>query len=116
MRTKKDSKEVAAKDVVLSPYKIWWAIFTPITGRQFVPVKDQKKMGAIMLHKKEAQEMKHFASKDLAVAFAKSLEGKLSKRYNVEFCTDKQFGDGVMQNGCLMIDFTNKQKKESFVI
>ena len=101
----------------LSPYKVYWAEFTPVTGK-FVTKKDvatiqgysDKYIGRYNIYYR-----RHFASKEKAIEFITNFNKKLSKKYMVRLFTDKQFGMAKQENG-YVIPYTKKQLKEIYYI
>jgi len=103
------------KRIEFSPYKIYWAEFTPMTGL-YVTKKDIAALGEKFycgIHNKTYR--KHFVSKEKAIAFITNFNGKLSKRYMVRLFTDKQFGMAKQENG-YAIPYTKKQLAEVYYI
>lgn len=104
----------------LSPYKIWWIEFRAQKG--IVTQKDARILKKYDFGGRNRRNLlEHFPSKDAAEKYlAEKAEDfkKLSKRYEVRICTDKQFGNGRvdMANNIVVIDFTTKQNEEMFVI
>ena len=97
-----------------SPYKIYWAEFTPTTGR-VVTQHDQKALGAIQVWRGQKNYRRHFASKEKALEFVNKFDKKLDKRYQVRLFTDKQFGMAKQENG-YAIPYTKKQLAEVYYI
>lgn len=103
-----------------SAYKIWWIEFRAQKG--IVTKKDAKILKKYDFGGRNRRNLlEHFASKDDAEKYlADKAEDfkKLSKKYEVRMCTDKQFGLGRvdMDNNIVVIDFTTKQNNEMFVI
>jgi len=80
------------KNLQLNPYKITWAIITPIKGK--FTQKDfsllKKTMPSLCGNDYLNERCAHFPTKERAIeVLAKS---KASKEYKVVFITDKQFG------------------------
>lgn len=103
------------KTLELSPYKIYWAEFIPMTGL-YVTKKDIAALGEKFyrgIHNKTYR--KHFPSKEKAIAFVTNFNGKLSKRYKVLLCTDKQFGMTKQEEG-YAIHYTKKQLQEVYYV
>lgn len=98
----------------LSAYEIYWAEFIPTTGR-YVTKKDIKAMGDNPLGKHFTTYCKHFPSKEKAIQFIIDFNKKLSKRYRVLLCTDKQFGMAKQETG-YAIPYTLKQLAEAYYI
>lgn len=98
----------------LSAYKIYWAEFFPTTGR-FVTQKDIKALGDNPRGKHFKTYRKHFPSKEKAIQFIFGFNKKLSKRYRVLLCTDKQFGMAKQETG-YAIPYTLKQLAEDYYI
>ena len=95
---------------ILSAYKIWWAEFTPTTGR-VVTKHDQRKLGGIQVWRGEKRFRRHFPSRDKALEFVTTFSGKLDKRYAVRFFSDKQFSMAKESEG-YAIPFTKKQMED----
>ena len=108
---------MTTSNVTLSAYKIYWAEFTPVTGK-FVTKKD---IAAIQgysdryIGRYNKNYRKHFASKERALEFINNFNKKLSKRYMVRLFTDKQFGMAKQENG-YAIPYTKKQLAEVYYI
>ena len=98
----------------LSPYKVYWAEFTPLSGR-VVTGHDQKALGSIWARKNQKVYRMWFGSKEKAIEYLKTFSGKLDKRYAVRLFTDKQFSLAKRETG-YAIPFTEKQKKEVYYI
>lgn len=101
----------------LSPYKICWAEFTPVTGK-YVTKRDIVTIRGIndrYIGRYNTSYRKHFGSKDRAVEFIRNFRKKLSKRYMVRLFTDKQFGMAKSENG-YAIPYTKKQLDEVYYI
>ncbi len=102
-----------------SPYKVYWAIFTPTTGK-VVTKKDEKTLsGHSYVTKAKAMKYyaKHFNTKEDALEFIQNFNGKLENKYKVRLLTDKQFGMTKTTVGELPeFLFTDKQLKEVYYI
>ena len=102
-----------------SPYKVYWAIFTPTTGK-VVTKKDEKTLsGHSYVTKAKAMKYyaKHFNTKEDALEFIQNFNGKLENKYQVRLLTDKQFGMTKITVGELPeFPFTDKQLKEVYYI
>lgn len=117
--TRKTVKIMAttAANITLSAYKIYWAEFTPVTGK-FVTKKDIaaiKGFSDRYIGRYNTYYRHHFASKERALEFIKNFDKKLSKRYKVRLFTDKQFGMAKQENG-YAIPYTKKQLAEVYYI
>lgn len=104
-------------NITLSAYKIYWAEFTPVTGK-YVTKKDIAAIQgysdrSIGCHNKNYR--RHFASKERALEFINNFGKKLSKRYMVRLFTDKQFGMATQETG-YAIPYTQKQLKEVYYV
>ena len=102
-----------------SPYKVYWAIFTPTTGK-VVTKKDKKTLSGhsyIAKGKEMAYYAKHFNSKQDAMDFLQNFKGRLEQKYQVRLLTDKQFGMTKITVGELpSFPFTEQQSKEIYYI
>ena len=101
----------------LSPYKVYWAEFTPTTGK-YVTKKDIATIQGYSSRydgRYNKNFRKHFASKERALEFITTFSKKLSKRYMVRLFTDKQFGLACQENG-YAIPYTKKQMQEIYYI
>lgn len=102
-----------------SPYKVYWAIFTPTTGK-VVTKKDEKTLsGHSYVTKAKAMKYyaKHFNTKEDALEFIQNFNGKLENKYKVRLLTDKQFGMTKTTVGELPeFLFTDKQLREVYYI
>ena len=101
----------------ISAYKIYWAEFTPCTGK-YITKRD---IAVIEGHTYKynvghnSRHRKHFASKESAIEFINNFNKKLSKRYMVRLFTDKQFGMTKPEND-YAIPYTKKQLEEVYYI
>lgn len=103
------------KSIELSAYKIYWAEFTPMTGK-VVTKHDRKQLGEPLYDNVSPKYFrKHFANKEAALGFIKSFHKPLSKRYMVRLFTDKQFGMATQENG-YAIPYTKKQLEEVYYV
>ena len=107
---------MTTSSITLSPYKIYWAEFTPVTGK-YITKKD---IAAIQgsdryIGRYNTNYRKPFASKERALEFINNFDKKLSKRYMVRLFTDKQFGMAKQENG-YAIPYTKKQLAEVYYI
>jgi len=108
---------MTTSNVTLSAYKIYWAEFTPVTGK-YITKKD---IATIQGHtdryigRYNTNYRKHFVSKERALEFINNFNKKLSKRYMVRLFTDKQFGMAKQENG-YAIPYTKKQLAEVYYI
>ena len=101
--------------MIHSSYTIYWAEFTPVTGR-VVTKHDRKQLGEICnIGTKTKYYRKHFPSKEDAIRFLKSFDKKLDKRYMVRLFTDKQFGMAKEEDG-YAIPYTSKQREEVYYV
>lgn len=98
----------------LSPYKIYWAEFFPTTGR-YVTKKDINALGEYVRGWHFKTYRKWFGSKEKAVQFLTNFNKKLTKRYKVLLCTDKQFGMTKQEEG-YAIHYTKKQLQEVYYV
>lgn len=102
-----------------SPYKVYWAIFTPTTGK-VVTKKDEKTLsGHSYVTKAKAMKYyaKHFNTKEDALEFIQNFNGKLENKYKVRLLTDKQFGmTKTTVSELPEFLFTDKQLKEVYYI
>ena len=101
----------------LSAYKIYWAEFTPVTGK-FVTKKDIIAIEGFnngYIGRYNKSHRRHFASKERALEFINNFNKKLSKRYMVRLFTDKQFGMAKQETG-YAIPYTKKQLAEVYYI
>ena len=100
----------------LSSYRIYWAEFTPVTGK-YVTKKDIAaiKGNAFYVGKYNTNYRQHFPSKEKALEFISNFDKKLSKRYSVRLFTDKQFGMAKPENG-YAIPYTQKQLNEVYYV
>ena len=101
----------------LSPYKIYWAEFTPVTGK-FITKKDIAAIRGYCnryVGRYNTYYRQHFPSKEKAVEFITNFNKKLSKRYMVRLFTDKQFGMAKQENG-YAIPYTKKQLREVYYV
>lgn len=101
----------------ISSYKIYWAEFTPVTGK-YVTKKD---IAAIQgysdryMGRYNKNYRRHFPDKERAIEFINSFDKKLSKRYMVRLFTDKQFSMAKREND-YAIPYTKKQLAEVYYI
>lgn len=108
---------MTTSNVRFSAYKIYWAEFTPVTGK-YITKKD---IATIQGHadryigRYNTNYFKHFASKERALEFINNFNKKLSKRYMVRLFTDKQFGMAKQENG-YAIPYTKKQMEEVYYV
>lgn len=105
------------KTILFSAYKIYWAEFTPVTGK-FVTKKDIATIQGysdMYIGRYNKYYRKHFASRDKAIEFITNFNKKLTKRYMVRLFTDKQFGMAKEENG-YAIPYTKKQLNEVYYI
>lgn len=101
----------------VSPYQIYWAEFTPVSGK-YVTKQDiakikgysNKYMGSYNKNYRHP-----FANKEKAIEFLINFNKKLSKRYMVRLFTDKQFAMAKQENG-YAIPYTKKQLNEVYYI
>lgn len=102
------------KNKEFSAYRICWAEFIPMAGR-CVTVKDIRALNVYAhgIHHKTFRM--HFATKENAVQFIKRFDRKLTKRYKVLLCTDRQFGLARMEDG-YEIKYTKKQIREALYV
>lgn len=102
-----------------SPYKVYWAIFTPVTGK-VVTKKDKKALSGysyLSKGKEMAYYAKHFNTKEEALEFIQNFNGRLEQKYQVRLLTDKQFGMTNITVGKLPdFPFTEQQAKEVYYI
>lgn len=101
----------------ISPYKIYWAEFTPVTGN-FITKKDIASIRGYndrYIGRYNKYYRQHFASKERALEFINTFNKKLSKRYIVRLFTDKQFGMAKQENG-YAIPYTKKQLNEVYYV
>ena len=101
----------------LSAYKIYWAEFTPVTGK-YITKKDIATIQGYAdryIGRYNTNYRKHFASKERALEFINNFNKKLSKRYMVRLFTDKQFGMAKQETG-YAIPYTKKQLAEVYYI
>ena len=98
-----------------SSYKIYWAEFTPMTGK-VVTKHDRKQFGEILCNYIGAKTYrKHFPNKEAALDYIKTFDKKLDKKYMVRLFTDKQFSMAKQENG-YAIPYTKKQLNETYYI
>ncbi len=100
----------------LNAYTITWAIITPVNNK---PTKADLKLinkshanGGYSIAQTEI--IRHFASKEAAVAAVKKISG-LSKPHKVTFITDKQFGNCQYYEPFVTVA-TKKQLIETMVV
>jgi len=100
----------------VSAYKIWWAEFTPTTGR-FVTKHDNKVISGRIINLGIYQKriLLHFPSKEKAIEFISTFSKKLDKRYAIRLFTDKQFSMANQENG-YTIPYTKKQLNEIYYV
>ena len=98
-----------------SSYKIYWAEFTPMSGR-VVTKHDRKCFGEILCgYTSTRNYRKHFPSKEEAIEYLKTFDKKLDKKYMVRLFTDKQFALAKQENG-YAIPYTKKQLNEVYYV
>ena len=101
--------------MTISAYKIYWAEFTPMTGR-VVTKHDRKQFGEISTdYKSPKTYRKHFPNKEKAMEYIKTFNKKLDKKYIVRLFTDKQFAMAKQEYG-YAIPYTTKQLKEIYYV
>jgi len=106
------------KMTTLNPYKITWAVITPVKGK--ITMKDLKAMKKSGLfhffpsYKTKNESSLFFASKGIAIDMISKVAG-LSKQYKVVYITDKQFGL-ANPNESLLTVATKKQLIEMQII
>lgn len=99
----------------LSAYVITWAEIVPTRGK-YVPMCDQRHLGVIVPCRREERVFKHFPNIDKARAWVARVDGgRLSKRYEVRFFTDKQFGMRSREDG-YKVPYTKKQFEKVTII
>ena len=104
-------------NVNFSAYKIYWAEFTPVTGR-YITKKDIAAIRGVndrYIGRYNKYYRHHFPSKDAAIKFIDTFDKKLSKRYMVRLFTDKQFSMAKAENG-YAIPYTKKQMEEVYYV
>ena len=108
--------KTTANNTEFSPYKIYWAEFTPVKG-QFVTKHDNKIISgsSLYLFPRSKRIRRHFASKEKALEFITNIDKKLDKQYMVRLFTDKQFGMAKAEND-YAIPYTKKQLDEVYYI
>ena len=106
----------AIKEIHLSPYKIYWAEFTPVKGR-YVTKHDNKAISgsSLYLFPRSKNVRRWFGSKERALEFINTFNKKLDKQYMVRLFTDKQFGMAKQETG-YAIPYTKKQLAECYYI
>ena len=101
----------------LSPFKIYWAEFTPVDGK-IATLKDIYAING-SAHKYigrfHANCLRWFGSKARALDFIQTFNKKLSKKYMVRLFTDKQFGMTKIAEG-EEIPYTKKQLVKVYFI
>lgn len=98
-----------------SAYKIYWAEFTPTTGK-VVTKHDRKQFGEVLCNYTGAKTYrKHFPNKEAALDYVKNFDKKLDKKYMVRLFTDKQFSMAKQENG-YAIPYTQKQLDEVYYV
>lgn len=101
----------------ISPYKVYWAEFTPVTGK-YVTKKDIATIRGYndrFIGRYNKNYRHHFPSKECAIEFINGFNKKLSKRYMVHLFTDKQFSMAKQENG-YAIPYTKKQLEEVYYV
>lgn len=100
----------------LSPYKIYWAEFTPVKGK-YVTQHDHRAIcgQSTYLGRYQKHIRRWFVSKEAALEFIGTFDKKLNKRYMVRLCTDKQFSLATQADG-YAIPYTQKQKEEVYYV
>lgn len=97
-----------------SGYKIYWAEFTPTTGK-VVTKHDRKQFGEVLCNYTGAKTYrKHFPNKEAALDYVKNFDKKLDKKYMVRLFTDKQFSMAKQENGYAI--HTQKQLDEVYYV
>lgn len=105
------------KKIELSPYRIYWAEFTPIRGG-VVTKHDLRKIGlpfAVDYNTGQKNYFRHFASKESAVKFVTTFNERLDKIYAVRLFTDKQFGMRKREDN-YAVPYTKKQLAEVYYV
>lgn len=100
-----------------SPYKIYWAEFTPVTGK-FITKKDIATIQGYAdryIGRYNTYYRKYFGSKEHALKFIKNFSKKLDKQYMVRLFTDKQFSMAKQETG-YAIPYTKKQMEEVYYV
>ncbi len=101
-------------------YTVAWVEIRPING--ICSQADQKAMNLDWVARKYNKGSKciylHFTNKAKAQAFINGIDStKLHKHYCFTIFTDRQFGEAKpMPKGEMLVNFTNKQKKEMVVL
>jgi hypothetical protein len=110
-------KTTANTTANLSAYNIYWAEFTPCTGKYITKSDIAAIEGYASRYtgRYNTNHRKHFANKERALEFINNFNKKLSKRYMVRLFTDKQFGMAKQENG-YAIPYTKKQLEEVYYI
>lgn len=101
----------------LSPYQVYWAEFTPVSGK-YVTKQDIAKIKGYSdknIGRYNKNYRHHFANKEKAVEFLTNFNKKLTKRYMVRLFSDKQFSLAKQENG-YAIPYTKKQLNEVYYI
>lgn len=101
----------------LNPYTIIWTILIPTKG---IARKSDEKQTDFNRMMSNSCLIAHSPNKEKALQRVNSLKGKLAKKYEVLFITDKQFGliqlDYINNTHNIMDIATSKQIKEIFKI
>lgn len=102
------------KKPILSAYKIYWAEFTPTTGK-IVTKHDMKRLDPCAIGFRLTSLRRHFPSKQKALDFLSGFDKKLDKRYAVRLFSDKQFSLAKESEG-YAIPYTKKQLNEVYYV
>lgn len=106
------------QNITISAYKVMWVEFRAVKG--IVTKKDAKILRKNAITRQWScgdRIQEHFGNKEAALEYLRTKDfSKLSKHYEVRLCTDKQFGMGSMENRSNIINFTDKQNAEMYII